>query len=361
MQNVAIYLRTRDRSDFVIRQLQYYASVNCPHPIYIGDASNEEHSARIKNAIKSLENKIAVTYKLYQETEKFTQEDSHDDLLSIIKEKYGACVGDDDYFVPNSLTKCAQFLEEHPDYVTASGYAVSFRLKNNGIYGELNYIADYPRKQVEHERASERAIKFFQEYYTPMFYVHRMDSMRKFWRASKTIPDVPFATEILPSVLLVVEGKSKVVDCLSLVRQIHNRHYALPGFIDRITGSDWGKSYKMFEDAMAKNISEKDNITREEAILITRQAFLTYLKKYITKECGEYDQGPKSNYINKNIMKPLRSKITRTFPFLKHIYRTQVKPRLTGKKELHYEVLKAGSKYHKDFKPIMDSFTGFIK
>ena len=43
---VAILIPTMNRADFVIRQLQYYASVNCPHTIYIGDSSNQENSEK---------------------------------------------------------------------------------------------------------------------------------------------------------------------------------------------------------------------------------------------------------------------------------------------------------------------------
>ena len=43
---VAILIPTMNRSDFLIRQLNYYANVKSQHPIYIGDASNIEHKAR---------------------------------------------------------------------------------------------------------------------------------------------------------------------------------------------------------------------------------------------------------------------------------------------------------------------------
>lgn len=356
--NVAIYLSTRNRSDFVIRQLQYYASVNCPHPIYIGDASNEEHSNKIKDAIKSLENKITVIYKLYQESEIFTLQDSHDDLLSTIKEKYGASIGDDDYFIPDSLTKCAEFLEEHPDYATASGYAISFRLKNNGVYGELNYIADYPRKQIELETASERIINFFQEYYTSMFYVHRIDSMRKFWHASKAIPDLPFSTEMIPSALLLAEGKSKIIDCLILVRQIHDGRVIVNNTYDRIMNRNWYESHVLAENILVKEVAIIDKINSEDGKKVFRKALWSYLNKWLIKFFdAEFPSAPKEKSFLYNRYRALRSSIGKAFPIVKKIYRIKFKPLKTGIKYVHYEVLERTSKYYKDFKPVMDSFS----
>ena len=37
---VAILIPTKNRSEFLIRQLKYYASVDSVHPIYIGDSSD---------------------------------------------------------------------------------------------------------------------------------------------------------------------------------------------------------------------------------------------------------------------------------------------------------------------------------
>ena len=42
-------------------------------------------------------------------------------LAEKVKEKYCAYIGDDDFFIPSSLTKCANFLEENKDYISACG------------------------------------------------------------------------------------------------------------------------------------------------------------------------------------------------------------------------------------------------
>ena len=62
---VAIIIPTKDRSQFLIRQLCYYASVNCPYTIYIGDGSKVEHANKIQSAVKKLKDKIKIVYVHY--------------------------------------------------------------------------------------------------------------------------------------------------------------------------------------------------------------------------------------------------------------------------------------------------------
>jgi len=51
---VGIVIPTINRPDIVIRQLEYYAKVKSPHPVYIGDASNKENSKKLQTAIERL-------------------------------------------------------------------------------------------------------------------------------------------------------------------------------------------------------------------------------------------------------------------------------------------------------------------
>ena len=50
---VAILIPTKNRSDFLIRQLKYYASVDSVHPIYIGDSSDENDKEKILSIINA--------------------------------------------------------------------------------------------------------------------------------------------------------------------------------------------------------------------------------------------------------------------------------------------------------------------
>ncbi|MDP3792398.1 MAG: TIGR00180 family glycosyltransferase [bacterium] len=358
---VAILIPTRNRADFVIRQLRYYASVNCPHTIYIGDSSDQENSEKIKNEINKLKNKINVVYKFLPTLTRGSAEAAKH-LLAIVKEKYSCYSCDDDYQIPNSLTICAEFLENNPDYATAGGYSLSFRLKNNGIYGELGSLNDSLIKETLNNIAAERLIAFLTDNYVPLFYVNRTDQLLESHDHISEIKDHIFSSEIVPSSLSIIAGKSTMLDCLGYIRQMHDQHRVQLEPSEWITSPDWNESYKIYENVISESISKKDNIPLEDAIKVARRAFTGQLLKWLSAEHRNYNNKnsiPKRDY--KNIVKSIRSKIVKTFPFLKHVYRAQVRPRLTNKKELHYEVLRPESKYYKDFKPIMDSFSGVIK
>ncbi len=354
--NTAILIPTMNRADFVIRQLNYYESVNCPHTIYIGDSSNKEHETKIREAIKNLKIKV-----IYKNLPSYSDYEAAYYLLSIVEEPYVCFSGDDDYQIPNSVTKCAEFLEANPEYTTASGHAVSFRLKKHGAYGELLRLADYPRRQIEDDTGTERIINFFSDFYVTLFSVNRTKQTLEYWRSSGKIPDRSFKAETLPCSLPLIHGKSKILDCLGFVRQIHDQHYGLPNIFDWITSPEWQPSYALFEKIMSENLAEKDNISIEDAIKATKQSFWLHLKKFLSKEYETNYPSVVKGALIKQKINYVKSKTTRTFPILKQIYRMWIKPQMTGKKELNFEVLQPKSKYYQDFKPVMDSFTGQIK
>ena len=58
---VAILIPTINRSEFLIRQLRYYVSVNSPQAVYISDAS-EEDRRRIEDEIKKIGQRLSIHY-----------------------------------------------------------------------------------------------------------------------------------------------------------------------------------------------------------------------------------------------------------------------------------------------------------
>lgn len=357
---VAILIPTMNRADYVIRLLQYYASVDCPHTIYVGDSSNHENSEKIKNEISELKNKINIIYQYLPNLTKGSA-DAAKHLLLTVKEKYSCYNCDDDYQVPNSLTICAEFLENNPDYATAGGYSVIFRLKNNGVYGDLANLNDCVLPKILNNTAEERLINFLSDNFVPLFYVNRTDQLLKSHKHVSEIKDHMFSSEIVPCALSIVDGKSTTLDCLGYVRQMHDQHRVQLEPSEWITSPDWNESYKIYENVLSESISKKDGIPLENAKKIARKAFTGQLVKWLSAEQRNYSGGkpiPKNNY--KKIIRSIRSKISQNFPFLKSIYRTWIRPRLTEKKELYAEILKPESKYYKDFKPIVDSFANKI-
>src|SRR3989344_2901816 len=114
MTKVAIIIPTMNRPDFMLRQFEFYELMDSPHPVYILDSSNTENAEKLKDGIKKFK-KFSITYQwappgkdcLYQ-------------ILPLIKEKYCIQVGDDDILIPSTMSECADFLEQNPDYATCA-------------------------------------------------------------------------------------------------------------------------------------------------------------------------------------------------------------------------------------------------
>lgn len=344
-----IFIPTMNRVDFVIRQLGYYASVRCPHTIYIGDSSPPEKSQKIEQEIAKLGSTIKTRYFFLPNHDDWQ---AHYRLITEVKEKYICYSGDDDYQIPNSITKCVEWLETHPDYTSASGYGVSFRLQQSGPYGQLKKLADYPRWQIEESTGTERIKKFFNHYYVTHFSVNKTADLANHWRNDAGLQDRQFKTEILPTALPLIYGKSKILNCLGFVRQMHDRRSYLPNTFDWITQPNWPPSYALFEQAISRHLAQKDNLSPEEATKVIRQAFFQYLLRRFQK-----DEPMVEGKNKQSILRHARFALVKTFPFLKYLYRAHLKPRLTGKREMHFETLRVGSQYYHDFQPVMDSFT----
>lgn len=333
----------------MIRQFGYYAKLESSHPLYIADSSNDENSLTLKRAIREFENRLTINYTWYS-----PGPDNHGNLLEQVKEKYACVISDDDYQIPSSLTKCAQFLESNPDYGAAGGYAVSFRLDKSGPYGNLKRLADYPRYSIESTTAKERLIDFMKVVYSITFFVNRVENMKKAWESRLFMAHT--LNELISWNQLIVAGKAKLIDCLGLVRQIHDKQYPMPTSFDWMISKGFVEDYNSYKNNISAAIAEKDNINVNEAGDAAKEAFWDYMQRTLAYDYKYYiaQQYPPQNKYTKNF----RTEIGKSLPFLKRFYRAYVRPFLKKGEQIHYEVTNPHSLYYNDFKPVLDSFTG---
>ena len=261
MPKVGILIPTMNRSDFLIRQLEYYSLINSNHPVYIGDASNIKHRTKIETAIIRLSSHIDIKYFYWPKC------DPHLTLKKLgekNKESYCAFTGDDDFFVPDSLTKCAEFLDNNPLYRTAQGKGVLFSLDRPGAFGSLTSFDSYwKRQEAEEDSASSRMLNFAGNYWVPQFSVHRSNEFIKDSLNYGKKMDKSFG-ELLHSFTFIVKGKSKFIDCLYLVRQGHNNQYSLPDTFDWISNLEWQPSCELFMKYLTKEIVDIDGLSSEK-------------------------------------------------------------------------------------------------
>ena len=280
---VAILIPTMNRSDFLIRQLRYYASVESPHPVYIGDSSNADHRKKVEMVIEELQDHITVYYFHCPE---LNDRQTTARLIEFAEEPYCSFIGDDDFLVPNSLTKCAQFLEQNPEYSTAQGKGILFSLNEVGPYGAMGSLGTYwSRNEVEENTGEQRLINFFpKNYFVNQFSVHRTDDFVQDSEFYKGIDDSSFG-ELLHCNLAIIRGKSKFIDSFYLIRQVHpEQHIGLylnwkNDAFDWLTHLDWQPSFQVYQKTLTRSLSEVDGIGEDEAYEIVKQTLWSYLAR----------------------------------------------------------------------------------
>lgn len=348
---VAIIIPTKDRPDFVVRLLNYYNSLNSLHPIYLADSSNEENFQKIKNEIARLGGRLNIHHKFFPPGDTIQ---CFVGLLKDVKEKYACYMGDDDFQVPDTLTNCVEFLENNPDYSSVIGLCLTFKIVGNGAFGEISETHNYPRFSIEHDSASERIFHFLSPRPSPpLNSVCRTEDLLNSFEKSFQIKDISFRGEILPSILIIISGKTKVIDKLGFVRQIHESHFELPDFYDWLTGNDWQKSLDSSIKIATKELAIKDKISPDLAGFNLKKAFWGFLSVLGPKYYNDFLVAQRPIRTKKE---GLRSMAVSYLPFLKN-WRRDFLRFFLKKTRLNYEVMRPASPYYADFEAIRKSTT----
>ena len=334
---LGIVIPTKDRSEFIIKQLVYYAETNCPYSVYIGDSSGPAHLDQTLEAIEKLKGKLNVFHYHYPEADAPTAMKL---LVESVKEKYSVYTGDDDYLVPNSLKKCVSFLEEHSEYSTVHGNSVMYTLSGNGAYGDITAFGPYTLKDSENDAAGQRLINYLKDYWVVEFSVRRTEDHLLACEQRDIIKDSGFA-EILTNALTIVLGKSKKLNCIYLTRQIHDQRYQSAGGIDNwISTPKWLSAYRIFHQSLTELLRKNQQFSLKEAEKLTDEAFSEYLK------------GGFSNLRRKQKKETLDNvkQIAKQIPGVSTVHRmirnSHSKPH--GEFELS-RLLQSSSNYHQDF------------
>lgn len=335
LNKVAILIPTKGRSLFVIRLLNYYQSVQCPHPLYIGDASEQKYATMMQTHISKLN--ISVHYFNWEnigpnQTIVMLAQEAFNDSV-----KYCAFHGDDDYFIPQSLFNAAEFLSKNPTYTTCQGRAALFTLDRPGAYGNLNSVDDYwGVNELDQDSPIERLKYFSDHYYVLQFSTHRTPEFVHSSEAYMNIKNDSLG-ELMHCWTFAISGKSKFIDCLYLIRHSHPAATHLP-VLDLLLKPIWSLDIEIIKVALTNQLSRNAKISNDEAFKIV----MDLLKKTILSAILSSNQ---------NLLPRLFISLKRVLP--RHI-KDKVRVMLVAASSL--SILQSEkSMYHEQFKPVLDS------
>ena len=345
---VAIIIPTINRPDFVLRQFEFYELMNSPHPVYVSDSSNEENAEKIKNGIQKFK-KLKIVYEWAPPGKDHTYS-----LLSLVKEKYCMQMGDDDLIIPKTISDCADFLENHPDYATCSGKQVNIRLrpedynKPRGIIGTQTMPFG---RSIEHEDMFVRVRNFWSDSTFICFAVRRTEIERKIRNITKHFSLLDYVTEFVIWSALIIDGKAKVLNELGYIMQLGNRY----GWVDypgiqffMSSPSSTAKKWEIVLNGLSEILEERGR-SKEENSKIARWVLTLYLVHQFTLEVDDPGAYPfltqkRSISAKRNLSKKIRY-FASSFPLFKRIYYRFKTPQ---------DVTRPESKYFKDFKIVKD-------
>lgn len=345
---LGIVIPTKNHSDFVIRQLNYYASVNCPYTIYLGDSSDRAHTDRILSTIEKLKGRLRVVHKWIDPA--IVSHAVVKKLADIVEEKYVAYLGDDDFFVPDGLRDCIEFLESNPHYAAAQGHAVLFGLDREGAWGEIEILGRYLLKQCELETSAERLTSFLNDYWVLDFSVHRTEEYREACdcrdlESARFLSDGPF-TEILIGCLALIQGKAKRLDRLYLFRQAGPHRYGLSKehLLDWIAQPNWQSSFQIFQNTVRDALVRHANMSEDVASELLRVSFSDYLANSIGHKRHPNVFRKKINVLRRTLEQS---------PAARSMYNQIRKLKPGSRSDLRLErLLSPRSSYHDDFMPV---------
>ncbi len=194
--------------------------------------------------------------------------------LTHVKESYVTFAGDDDFHIPETLTKCAEFLKNNSSYSSCHGQGILFEMKNTKGIFKLNF-GPYYMSNLLQKCASERLLEFLRNYYVLLFSVHRLEEFKKSFEIILKISDKSFR-EIFPNMLTAIDGKSKIFSELGFIRETHDSRYLLPKTIDWISHEEWSKNLAAGIKMVAEEIKTKENIENTKIINKVHEGLLAY-------------------------------------------------------------------------------------
>ena len=313
---VAIIVPTMNRSSFIRRLLSYYSHSLYESTIYIADSSDDtSHIKEIKEAITDVSHNLKVVYEHYPRT---NIEEAKRLILDQVTEKYASYCGDDDFLIPSTLKKCAIFLDNNQNYSNCHGTGVCFEIYNDSLFGIIQIASEYRLLANESDDPYLRLSSYLRNYW-PIWTVRRVGEFKKTLGLLKTILLEPHR-EITMGCVPIIQGKTKLINDLYVMRQVHKNRFQSPKSIEAFLSENFHISYREMHKIISNEIKNNTSKSKTETDNFVQQEFVNYFSKVTKASLFKREDG---------FIKKLRTLIRINLPFTAKIYNKYLTRRLT--------------------------------
>jgi len=287
LEKLTIVIPTYERSQFALRQIEYWSGSGCN--IIILDGSRAGLSA------EALKNKDGVKY-VHKNTSFLNRLHL---AVSMVDTPYVALLADDDLFFKTGVNRCINFLEGHPMYTTAFGRTIAFELSDKSEVKAFPAYLEMKGYAVEQDDPARRLMYHFENYTPSMMYgISRIDAWKSAINFQATAQFPFFAqAEVQIQMCLAVQGKSVVLDCPVWIRSREEPSLAAASDIKRDPGLDIDMPFnKFWRDSKASTQKER---------------FLSTAVEHFAESLGLSDQ--ENRYLISNACDSLCDSLPRNF------------------------------------------------
>lgn len=310
----SLIIPTKNRSEFLCRLLRYLANQNFGHDVLIGDSSNNDHFQKVAKEVHLLKRKIKITHeKCWNRNTIQTVEH----LCQLIDTPYSGLICDDDFISVDGINKCIEFLDHHPEFNGARGLGFLMSLDKNGPYGNLINVCPYGPYSLD-SLDSASGEQRLRDFFTKMPSIHssviyRTEAWKKMHAGFKLIigtrPGFIFE-ELFASVISAIHNKIKSLDCLLVVRQMHEDICRKIPFGEWIADPEWLPACQVLREIVIRDLVAQDQLDEKTAENIFYDVFHQYLYQYF--QTGEFKQHTGNHLTGK--MKSLLKNVVRNIP-----------------------------------------------
>ena len=296
--DISILIPTLSRPDFLLKNLRFLVKLKADFNVCICDSS-----PNIKKNFKNKLNKLSKIIKInYFHKPSMNCREAIFFLLNNCKTDYAAYLGDDDFFIPNGLTKCADFLSKNLDYRVVYGKAIlvdsqsiskpNLSIKASNYWGSRSY---------QESKAEARLDNLSDNYLVNLFGIHRTKEFIEDFKPSSISPSRPMS-EILVNYITLAKGKGKFLPVTYLIRQTHQSRYIMsPDLINILIEDNFAESFPLFISELTNALLGKKNISAKKSNSLS--------KKYLRRILEKYFDSHKVNKIykiNRNIYRKIK-------------------------------------------------------
>ncbi len=271
---LTVVIPTHNRYDRLSRALKYILSFDRDIAVIVADSSTKEADGKtgalLRNSrIRHIKYGTDVTV-----IQKFSR------VLDQVKTPYAVFWGDDDILIIPALEECVKFLENNKDYSIAHGEGCTFKMSEACDESRIEWVAPYPLHAMTDESGSERLLKHISNGSTNFYSVYRIEELKKNMRlcSSSGISDI--FLEMLMGLLPIVQGKTKKIDRLYLLREsvdISQRYIFHLDIFDWLASDNFSNSYKIFSKYLSEELVLCDGIDSRKAREVVKRVVWSYL------------------------------------------------------------------------------------